>query len=127
MKKRIVVKLGTSILTQSRGVKNSVLQALVGEICALKRNGAEFILVTSGAIGAGMKELGWSKRPTDMNKKQAAAAVGQVSLMHIYQQLFIKHHVKVAQVLLSRGDFNDRRRYVNAQSTLKTLLKLGVV
>ncbi len=127
MKKRIVVKLGTSILTKSRGVKGSILEALIGEIAALKKEGAEFILVTSGAIGAGMKELGWTNRPTDMNKKQAAAAVGQVSLMQVYQQLFKRHHVKVAQVLLSRGDFDDRRKYLNAQSTLKTLLELGVV
>jgi len=123
MTKRIVVKLGTSILTGER----SVLKRLVGEVCTLKKRGVEFILVTSGAIGAGMKDLGWTKRPKDMKKKQAAAAVGQVSLMRTYQEMFKLHGVQVAQVLLSRGDFNDRRRYLNAQSTLKTLLKLGPV
>ena len=103
------------------------MERLVGEACALKGRGAEFIWVTSGAIGAGMRDLGWAKRPQDMKKKQAAAAVGQVSLMRAYQEMFRHHGVQVAQVLLSRGDFNDRRRYLNAQSTLKTLLELGVV
>ena len=123
MKKRIVVKLGTSILTGDR----AVLERLVREACALKEQGAEFIWVTSGAIGAGMKDLGWAKRPEDMKKKQAAAAVGQVSLMRAYQEMFRRHGVQVAQVLLSRGDFHDRRRYLNAQSTLSTLLEIGVV
>ncbi len=127
MKKRIVVKLGTSILTQSHGVKGSILEALVKDVCALKKSGAEFILVTSGAIGAGMKQLGWHKKPDDIKKKQAAAAVGQVSLMHIYQRLFGAHGVNVGQVLLTRSDFGDRNRYLNAQGTLNSLLELGVV
>jgi len=74
-----------------------------------------------------MKDLGWTKRPEDMKKKQAAAAVGQVSLMRTYQEMFRHHGVQVAQVLLSRDDFDDRRRYLNAQSTLSTLLEMGVV
>ncbi|OGR87223.1 MAG: glutamate 5-kinase [Elusimicrobia bacterium RIFCSPLOWO2_01_FULL_60_11] len=93
----------------------------------MKEKGADFIWVTSGAIGAGMKDLGWTKRPEDMKKKQAAAAVGQVSLMRTYQEMFRHHGVQVAQVLLSRDDFDDRRRYLNAQSTLSTLLEMGVV
>ena len=121
--KRIVVKLGTSILT-GRG---AVLAALAGEVCALKAKGSEFILVTSGAIGAGMKDLGWSKRPKDIKKKQAAAAVGQVSLMQTYQKIFKRHGVQVAQILLTRSDFDDRKRYLNAQSTFQALLGLGVV
>lgn len=123
MKKRIVVKLGTAILTRS----HAGLEALVGEICAHKEKGSEFVLVTSGAIGAGMKELGWARRPEDIKKKQAAAAVGQVTLMQTYQKLFKSRGVSVAQVLLTRGDFDDRKRYLNAQSTLSTLLELGVV
>ena len=128
MKKRMVVKIGTSILARSRGSREgSILAPLVKEICELKAKGAEFILVTSGAIGAGMKDLGWSRRPEDIKKKQAAAAVGQVSLMRTYQKLFKEQRVLVGQVLLSRGDFDDRKRYLNAQSTLQTLLDLGVV
>ncbi len=129
-KKRVVVKVGTSSFTGKRETlqeSNPVLEALVKEICALVQAGHEMILVTSGAIGAGMKELGWTKRPEDLRKKQAAAAVGQVTLMQTYQKLFRAHGTHVAQVLLTRDDFEDRRRYLNARSTLLNLLEMGVV
>lgn len=127
--KRIVVKLGTSSLTgrNASSDTNAALEALVGEISGLCDQGHEVILVTSGAIGAGIKELGWAKRPDDLQKKQAAAAVGQVTLMRTYQNLFRAHGKTVAQVLLTRDDFGDRKRYLNAQHTLLTLLELGVV
>jgi glutamate 5-kinase len=127
-KKRVVIKIGTSIWTESsRSAGGSVLPSLVEEICGLRSEGAEVLLVTSGAIGAGVKELNWERRPEDIKKKQAAAAVGQVSLMQTYQNLFRARGVLVAQVLLTRGDFDDRKRYLNARSTLLTLLDLGVV
>ena len=127
-KKRVVIKIGTSILTESSGsISGSILESLVGEVCSLLSEGHEVLLVTSGAIGAGIKELNWEKRPEDIRKKQAAAAVGQVSLMQTYQNLFRNRGVHVAQVLLTRGDFDDRKRYLNARSTLLALLELGVV
>ncbi len=129
-KKRIVVKVGTSSFTgkhETLQESNPVLEALVKEICALTQAGHEMILVTSGAIGAGIKELGWAKRPEDLAKKQAAAAVGQVTLMRTYQKLFRAHGTHVAQILLTRDDIGDRKRYLNARSTLLNLLEMGVV
>lgn len=137
MKKRIVVKIGTSAFTGSlasasrSGVlearAGSTLAGLAAQVSALRAEGLEVILVTSGAIGAGMARLHWSRRPEAIQKKQAAAAVGQVSLMRIYEDLFRKSGLRVAQVLLTRSDFEDRRRYLNARRTLLTLLDLGAV
>ncbi len=130
IKKRIVVKVGTSSFTgkrQNLQESNPALDQLVGEICDLAAEGHEMILVTSGAIGAGVKELGWAKRPEDLSKKQAAAAVGQVTLMRTYQKLFRSRGLHVAQILLTRDDFEDRGRYLNARNTLLKLLELGVV
>ena len=125
---RVVIKIGTSILAQGRDAgEASVLESLVGEICDFQSRKWEMILVTSGAIGMGVRELGWARRPQDIPRKQAAAAVGQVGLMGTYQKLFGARGATVAQVLLSRGDFEDRRRYLNARNTLQTLIGLGVV
>ena len=135
-RRRIVIKIGTSVLTKSRAAGNkrefevrpdSPLGGLVREIAGLAKRGAEVVLVTSGAIGAGAAKLGWSKRPDEIRRKQAAAAVGQVSLMRAYERLFEADGVHVAQVLLTRSDFEDRRRYLNARNTLLTLLELGAV
>lgn len=136
-KKRIVVKIGTSILTNAKTFaetnadslpnSKSTLHSLVNEVAELRLKGHEVLLVTSGAIGAGTKKLGWSHRPNEIPKKQAAAAVGQVTLMQTYRQLFENHKIHVAQLLLTRSDFEDRRRYLNARNTLHTLLELGVV
>lgn len=123
-KKRIVIKIGTSILTRRVG---SPLVSLVGEIASARARGAEILLVTSGAIGAGMEKLNWSRRPAEIRKKQAVAAIGQVALMQTYEKLFKIHQTETAQVLLSRSDFDDRTRYLNARNTLFTLLELGVV
>lgn len=121
-KKRVVIKIGTSITSRS----DSTLESLVGEICAHTKE-CEFLLVTSGAIGAGIKKLNWNQRPTEIRKKQAAAAIGQVALMERYQDYFQSHDTLVAQVLLTRSDFEDRQRYLNARHTLLTLLELNVV
>src|SRR5262245_9368838 len=91
-KKRVVVKIGTSILAKSLEMpESSTLASLVAEVCRAKSKGFEFILVTSGSIGSGMRDLGWKSRPTEIRKKQAAAAVGQVSLLGTYQNLFKSH------------------------------------
>lgn len=127
-KKRIVVKVGTSILARSSGSEgNSTLGDLVREVCDLRSRGLEIILVTSGAIGEGARHMSWKERPKEIRRKQAAAAIGQVSLMETYRELFGRHSVLVAQVLLTRSDFEDRRRYLNARNTLLTLLELNVV
>lgn len=136
-KKRVVIKIGTSILTglkriSQQGKERSVvtegsLPSIVKGVGTLCSQGAEVLLVTSGAIGAGIARLGWTSRPEEIRKKQAAAAIGQVSLMQTYLRLFEAHKINVAQVLLTRGDFEDRRRYLNARATLLTLLELGVV
>jgi glutamate 5-kinase len=125
-KKRIVVKIGTSLVAE--GLKTgALLESLVADICAARGQGMDVILVSSGAIGAGMQVLKWQKRPTDIGKKQAAAAVGQVSLMKAYEKLFMSRGVCVAQVLLTRSDIEDRNRYLNVKNTLSALLELGVV
>ncbi len=128
--RRIVIKIGTSVLAKSFELdekKDSPLKSLVEEICILHSQGWEILLVTSGAIGMGMKLVGQMDRPEDIRKKQALAAIGQVRLMRMYEDLFKAGQTKVAQVLLTRGDFDDRQRYLNARNTLCTLLELKVV
>lgn len=128
MKQRIVVKIGTAVLTTPAGqIHEERLESLVHDLAALKREGHELLVVTSGAIGAGAGRLGWRRRPPSLRERQAAAAVGQVSLMERYQRRFAKHRIVVAQVLLTRHDLEDRQRYLNIRSTILTLIELGVV
>ena len=126
--KRVVIKVGTALIGSSTtGLNFERMEKLVDEIADLRRSRVEVILVTSGAIGAGMRELGLSVRPKTIPQKQAAAAVGQSRLMHLYEQLFQKRGYMVAQMLLTQDDFSDRRRYLNARHTLMTLLKFKVI
>lgn len=126
--KRIVVKVGTSTLTHSTGQLNLPrIQKLVDELAALGNQGKEMILVTSGAVGAGMEMLGLTEKPKTIPEKQAAAAVGQGILMHTYEKFFSEHGQIVAQVLLTREDSVKRTRYTNSRNTLLTLLKMGVI
>ncbi|MCD5390718.1 glutamate 5-kinase [candidate division NPL-UPA2 bacterium] len=126
--RRVVIKVGTALIGSPTGGLNfGRMEKLVDEVAALLRSRVEVILVTSGAIGAGMKELGLKARPKTIPQKQAAAAVGQSRLMHLYEQLFQKRDYLVAQILLTQDDFNDRRRYLNARHTLMTLLKFKVI
>lgn len=125
---RIVVKVGTSLLTTPQGTLNGEqLAFLVTDLAFLKETGRQVLLVSSGAIGAGVGKLGWQGRPRTLPEKQAAAAVGQGLLMQAYEQLFTAQGLVVAQILLTRGDFADRQRYLNARNTLLTLLRYGVV
>jgi glutamate 5-kinase len=103
------------------------LEQLVAQIAGLRRAGREVVVVTSGAVGAGMGALGYKSRPTDLAEKQACAAVGQSRLMAVYDQLFAKHGLVVAQVLLTHDDLEHHERHLNARNTLVTLLDLGVV
>lgn len=126
--KRIVVKIGTSSLTYPTGKLNfSRLELLSRELSNIHNQGREVILVSSGAVGAGLGKLGVRRRPRSIPEKQAAAAVGQGILMHIYEKLFSEYNQVVAQVLLTRFDLMDRQCYLNARNTLCTLLDLGVI
>jgi glutamate 5-kinase len=124
----LVVKVGSSLVTnEGRGVDSAAIARLAAQIAALAGAGKQTILVSSGAIAEGMLRLGWSKRPHAMHELQAAAAVGQMGLAQAYETAFRGHGLKTAQVLLTHADMADRQRYLNARSTLRTLLGLGVV
>lgn len=125
--KRIVVKVGTSSLTHKTGKLNlSQIAKLVQELADAHNEGREVLLVTSGAVGAGMGRLGFKTRPRTIPEKQACAAVGQGLLLQRYEKLFSEHKITVGQVLLTRDDFSDRRRFLNARNALLTLLKFRV-
>jgi glutamate 5-kinase len=125
---RIVVKVGTGVLTDSRKQPDPAqLEQLVAQMAEQRRAGREIIFVTSGAVGAGMGVLGYEKRPGDLAELQACAAVGQSRLMAIYEKLFAQHGLHVAQVLLTHDDLEHHERHLNARNTLVTLLSRGVV
>ncbi len=125
---RLVVKLGTGVLTDSRKqIDPAQLEQLVAQVAALRESGREIVLVTSGAVGAGMGALGYKKRPSELAELQACAAVGQSRLMAIYEKLFARHNLNVAQVLLTHEDLEHHERHLNARNTLVTLLGRGVV
>jgi len=126
--RRIVVKVGSSILASvDRGLHYDVFSHLTKEISELKRQGYEIVLVSSGAIAAGMEKLRYKTRPQSITQKQATAAVGQSRLMHIYENYFSRYQQMVAQVLLTHDDLSHRRRFLNARNTLLTLLELGII
>ncbi len=126
---RVVVKVGSSLLVEkSTGrLHRKWLQSLVREIARMRRRGQQVVLVSSGAIALGRRYLGLRPDQRRLEEQQAAAAAGQIILAHAYQELLNRHDIKVAQVLLTLDDTESRRRYLNARSTLQTLLDLGVV
>jgi glutamate 5-kinase len=125
---RIVVKLGTGVLTDSRKQPDlAQMEQLVTQVAEQCRAGKEVVLVSSGAVGSGMGALGYKKRPTELAELQACAAVGQSRLMATYEALFAKHNIHVAQVLLTHEDLQGHERHLNARNTLVTLLKHRVV
>lgn len=126
MKKRIVIKIGTSVLTEPSGVINEpTIKRIVDEVAELLNSGGEAIIVTSGAIGAGLGRL--KLQGHSIREKQALASIGQSHLMSIYEKFFSRHNRLVAQILLTSEDLAHRQRYLNARNTLLTLLHLGVV
>lgn len=126
--RRLVVKVGSALVTNNgAGLDKDALDAWARQIAALRAEGREVALVSSGAIAAGIQRLGWARRPHEMNKLQAAAAVGQMGLVEAYEKAFSRHGLHTAQILLTHEDLADRTRYLNARSTLTTLLQLGVV
>ena len=126
--RRIVVKVGSSLVTdEGRGVDAAAVGQWCGQMAALAKEGRELVMVSSGAIAEGMKRLGWSVRPKEVHELQAAAAVGQMGLAQIYESKLREHGMRSAQVLLTHADLADRERYLNARSTLLTLLGLSVL
>lgn len=125
---RLVIKVGSALVTRDgEGVDIEAIALWVRQIAELRAQGKEVVLVSSGAIAEGMKRLGWRKRPNSMHELQAAAAVGQMGLAQAYESSFSEYKLQTAQVLLTHADLADRQRYLNARSTLRTLLRLGVV
>jgi glutamate 5-kinase len=126
--RRFVVKVGSSLVTnQGAGLDVSAIARWAEQIAKLRQGGKEFVLVSSGAIAEGMQRLGWTRRPSAMHELQAAAAVGQMGLVQVYESCFRQHGLRTAQVLLTHADLADRQRYLNARSTLLTLLGLGII
>ena len=127
-KGRWVVKIGSALLTNDgAGLDQAAIDNWVSQIAELTRKGIEVVLVSSGSVAEGMTQLGWADRPSEISKLQAAAAVGQMGLVQAYESSFKSHQIKTAQVLLTHDDLSSRKRYLNARSTLRTLIELGVV
>ncbi|MEO8526802.1 MAG: glutamate 5-kinase, partial [Caldimonas sp.] len=126
--RRIVVKVGSSLVTnEGRGIDAHAVGGWCRQMAELVRQQRELVMVSSGAIAEGMKRLGWATRPHGVHEMQAAAAVGQMGLAQSYESALREHGIGSAQVLLTHADLADRERYLNARSTLTTLLGLGVV
>src|SRR5688572_13110230 len=122
---RLVVKVGSSLVTNAgQGLDHEALARWAEQIAELKRRRKQIVLVSSGAVAEGMQRLGWKKRPNALHELQAAAAVGQMGLVEAYESCFRRHDLHTAQILLTHEDLSDRKRYLNARSTLRTLLEL---
>ena len=124
----VVVKIGTGILNDSQyRLASGRIRQIVGQVARAKKEGREVVVVSSGAVGAGMEALGYSRRPGRLEELQACAAVGQSRLMAIYQEHFASHGIQTAQVLLTHSDLEDHERHLNARNTIMALLGRGVV
>jgi glutamate 5-kinase len=126
--KRWVVKIGSALLTDDgRGLNAQLINQWVDRLAKLSAGGIELVIVSSGAVAAGMTRLGWSERPTAIHHLQAAAAVGQMGLVQTWEAAFARHSMHTAQILLVHDDLSHRQRYLNARSAINTLIELGVV
>ena len=125
---RWVIKIGSALLTNDgAGLDRGLMQQWVDQMAALRAAGIELVMVSSGAVAEGMTRLGWQTRPDSVHALQAAAAVGQMGLVQAWESCFQQHGMHTAQILLTHDDLSDRKRYLNARSTLMTLLQLGVI
>lgn len=125
---RWVVKIGSALLTRDgEGLDRAALAEWAGQMARLRQQGVEIVLVSSGAVAEGMSRMGWKTKPKALFEKQAAAAIGQMSLIHAYEMVFQQHGFHTAQVLLTHDDVAHRQRYLNARSTLRTLIGLKVI
>jgi glutamate 5-kinase len=126
--RRIVIKVGSRVLTrEDNGIDAAIIRGLAGQISSLRKSGHEVVLVTSGAVAAGRGALGLCERPRTIPQKQAAAAIGQSRLMRAYEDALDEHGITAGQILLTRTDLADRTRFLNARSTIETLLECGAV
>lgn len=126
--RRVVIKIGSSLLTDSgKGLDRTSIARWVDQMAALRKQGIDVLLVSSGSVAEGMCRLGWNKRPQTLRQLQAAASVGQMGLIQTYESYFQRHGLHTAQVLLTHDDLSNRQRYLNARSTLLTLLSLNVI
>ncbi len=125
---RWVIKIGSSLLTENgSGLQQATVACWIDQMAKIIQSGRELIVVSSGAVAEGMSRMGWTTRPDTLHKLQAVAAIGQMGLIHAYEACFQKHDIHTAQILVTQDDLTKRIRYLNARSTLKTILKLGVV
>lgn len=123
-----VVKIGSSLITDNgRGLDKEAISAWVGQLASLKKQGIQLVLVSSGAVAEGVARLGLKKRPKEIHLQQAAAAVGQMGLVQTYESCFMQYGINTAQILLTHEDLSDRTRYLNARSTITTLVDMGVL
>jgi glutamate 5-kinase len=128
IKKRVVIKIGSSSLTSLQGeISRRKLEKLVDEIVQLKDEGHQILLVSSGAVAAGYRKLGFVERPSHLPEKQAAASIGQSLLMEVYSKLFLSHGYIVSQILITKEDFSDPNRYKNVKNTINILLERGII
>ena len=126
--RRVVVKIGSALLTNDgHGLNTEGIGGWVDQVAELHQRGVEVVLVSSGAVAAGMVRLGWQVRPNALHELQAAAAVGQNGLTQCYEQHFARHDILTAQVLLTHDDLSNRKRYLNALSALRTLVEMRVL
>jgi glutamate 5-kinase len=126
--KRIVIKVGSSLVTNNgEGLDHAAIAMWADQMATLQKDGHEVLMVSSGAIVEGMQRLGWTKRPQEIHQLQAAAAVGQMGLVQVYESCFARFNLRSAQILLTNADLAHEERNANAKATLDTLLKLGVV
>jgi glutamate 5-kinase len=126
--KRVVIKIGSSLLTAGgQGLNKPAIKNWVAQMAALRQQGIEVVLVSSGAVAEGMVRLGLKQRPKTLHELQAAAAVGQMGLVQVFENKFQQHDLQAAQILLTHDDLTNRQRYLNARSTLLTLLEFGVI
>ena len=126
--RRLVIKVGSSLVTnQGEGLDAGAISRWAAQVAGLRAMGYQVVLVSSGAIAEGMQRLGWKKRPRAIHELQAAAAVGQMGLVQVYETCFREHGMGTAQILLTHADLSDRARYLNARSTLLTLLDLNII
>jgi glutamate 5-kinase len=124
---RVVVKVGSNVLTEDHGLNLNAIRSISRQICCLIDDGIEIILVSSGAMASGIRKVGFDRRPDEIPKRQAIAAVGQAGLIMAYEKAFARYHKKVAQILLTGDDLNNRKRYLNARNTIRMLLSWQVV
>jgi len=126
--RRLVVKIGSALLTNDgQGLDKAAFAGWVDQLSELVASGVELVVVSSGAVAEGMSRLGWRKRPDQLHELQAAAAVGQMGLAQTWEAQFSRHDLRTAQILLTHDDLSDRKRYLNARSTLRALLDVGVI